>query len=304
MDKFKLAEAFGSVLGEDNIKIDEPMKNHTSFKLGGPADILLTPRDTDHLRSVISICNSQDIPFFIMGNGTNLIVRDKGIRGVVIKIYENFCDYSLEGELLTAGAGLRLSRVANIALDNELAGLEFASGIPGSLGGAVAMNAGAYIGEMKDVVIKTEYMDALGNLIVIEGEDHKFGYRTSIIQQSHGIVISTKMKLKKGNKTEIKNLMDDLNKRRKDKQPLSLPSAGSIFKRPAGYYAGKLIEDSGLRGFRVGGAQVSEMHCGFIVNADNATAEEVINLISHVQRTVKDKFGVQLEREVRIIGES
>ncbi|MCX7710489.1 MAG: UDP-N-acetylmuramate dehydrogenase [Clostridia bacterium] len=303
MNRSETVLAFEKIVGTENVRLNELLKNHTSFKLGGPADIFLTPRNAEQLGRIIGLCNSNQVPFFIMGNGTNLIVRDKGIRGVVIKVFENFREYSVEGEMITAEAGLLLSQVANIALENELAGFEFASGIPGTLGGAVTMNAGAYIGEMKDVVCKTEYMDREGNLKTLEGEAHQFAYRKSFIQEAGGIVLKTQLRLKKGIKADIKNLMDDLNQRRKDKQPLHMPSAGSVFKRPEGYFAGKLIEDCGLRGFRLGGAEVSEMHCGFIVNADNATAEDVLKLIAHIQKAVKEKFGVMLEREVRIVGE-
>lgn len=303
MNKMELSGTFKEVLGESNVRVGEPMKAHTSFKLGGPADIFLIPQDEKQLSRVIKICNLNSTPFIVIGNGTNLIVRDKGIRGVVIKVQDKFCDYCVHGEILTAGAGLLLSRVADIALESGLTGFEFASGIPGTLGGAVAMNAGAYIGEMKDVVVKTEFLDSAGERHTVEGEGHQFGYRTSFIQKVGGIVTRSWLQLRKGSKSEIKVLMDDLNKRRKEKQPLQMPSAGSVFKRPAGYFAGKLIEDSGLKGCRLGGAEVSTMHCGFIVNADNATAEDVVKLIAHVQEVVKDKFGIELEREVRIIGE-
>ncbi len=291
------------IVGPENLKADEPLKNHTSFKLGGPVDFFVTPEGREQLMEVIKLCRAESLPYYIMGNGTNLIVRDKGLRGVVIKIFEKFKAYSVEGEVITAEAGLLLSEVANVALKHGLAGLEFASGIPGTLGGAVAMNAGAYIGEMKDVVVRTEFIDKNGEPGVVEGEEHHFGYRKSFIQETGGIVLRSQLKLKKGNKAEIKALMGDLNQRRRDKQPLKMPSAGSVFKRPPGYFAGKLIEDCGLKGYRLGGAEVSPMHCGFIVNADNATTEDVVNLIRHIQRVVKEKFGVELEREVRIIGE-
>lgn len=303
MDKKNIARLILDVVGPKNIKIDEPMKKHTSFKIGGPADVFVTPSSPEQLAGIINICMEHGIPKFIMGNGSNLVVRDKGIRGIVIKLSDNFNKCSAQDDIIYAEAGILLSKVANFAAENDLGGLEFASGIPGSLGGAVAMNAGAYGGEMKDVVISTEYMDENGRIFCAEGEEHQFGYRSSFVQSQKVIVLSCKMKLKKGNFSEIKSLMSDLNQRRKDKQPLEMPSAGSVFKRPNGFFTGKLIEDCGLKGFRIGGAEVSSKHCGFIVNADNATASDVINLITYVQGLVKESFGVELKTEVRIVGE-
>lgn len=303
MDKEKYIKVFEELLGKESVKLDEPMKNHTSFKVGGPADILLTPASASELSEVIKLCYRDKLPIFIMGNGTNLLVSDKGIRGVVIKICDNLNGYSVKGECIEAFGGILLSTLSNIALLNELSGLEFASGIPGTLGGAVAMNAGAYGGEIKDVVIETEFIDRTGNSVVIRGEEHQFGYRTSFIQKQSGFVVKSVLKLKKGDKAAIKALMDDLNWRRKDKQPLEMPSAGSVFKRPEGYFAGKLIEDCGLRGYSIGGAQVSVKHCGFIVNSGNATFKDIIDLVRHIQKTVKDKFNVELQTEIRIVGE-
>jgi UDP-N-acetylmuramate dehydrogenase len=209
----------------------------------------------------------------------------------------------IKDDIIEAEAGLLLSKISNIALENELSGFEFASGIPGTLGGAVTMNAGAYGGEMKDVIIKTEYMDTNGNIEVIEGEKHGFGYRTSFIQKQQGIVLKSTIRLIKGNRTEIKSLIDDLTQKRTDKQPLEMPSAGSVFKRPEGHYTGKLVEDCGLRGYRIGDAEVSTKHCGFIVNTGNATADDVLNLIEHIKTQVAQRFGVNLQTEVRIVGE-
>lgn len=299
----KLVKLLEEVLETGSIKIDEPLKNHTSFKLGGPADIFVSPGSEKELSDTIKLCTAEFVPYLILGNGTNLIVRDKGIRGVVINVKEAFRDYSIDKNRITAGAGLLLSEVSNIACENELGGLEFASGIPGTLGGAVAMNAGAYGGEMKDVVTKTWYVDKFGTEQVVEGEEHKFGYRKSIIQENGGIVVKAEMRLRPGAKCDIKALVDDFGERRKQKQPLELPSAGSVFKRPEGYFAGKLIEDCGLRGFSIGGAEVSAKHCGFIVNRSNASTDDVLNLISHVQKVVKEKTGVFLETEVKIVGE-
>lgn len=303
MNKVLIYEQVKDIVGIQNIKIDEPMKKHTSFKLGGNADILVTPRNVEELKDIMIICKTEKLPYIIMGNGTNLIVRDKGIRGIVIKLFDKFESYSIDGEVIKASAGTLLSKISNIALKHGLSGLEFASGIPGTLGGAVAMNAGAYGGEMKDVVIKTEYMDIDGQIKVVEGNEHQFGYRSSFIQNKELIVLKSYMKLVEIDKQKIKEKMNDLNSRRKNVQPLDMPSAGSVFKRPEGFFAGKLIEDCGLRGFRIGGAEVSNKHCGFIVNTGNATTLDVLNIIRHVQDTVMTNFGVELKTEVKVVGE-
>lgn len=303
MNKEQIAKLLENMVGAQNLKINEEMKNHTTFKVGGSADILVLPDNAEKLCNIVRLCIREQIPYFNMGNGSNLIVRDKGIRGIVIKLFDNFNKYEVRDNIIEAEAGILLSRISNVALEHGLSGLEFASGIPGTLGGAVAMNAGAYGPEMKDVVIKTEYMDQSGNIHVVNGTEHEFGYRTSFIQKSGGIVLKSQMKLTKSDTKEIKKLMGELNKRRKESQPLELPSAGSIFKRPEGFYTGRLIEDCGLKGFSIGGAQVSNKHCGFIVNTGNATANDIISLIKYVQTTVKSKFGVELQTEVKIVGE-
>ncbi len=303
MQKELAAELISNIVGRENVFIDEPMWKHTSFKVGGNADLMVLPQNTDQLIDIVRICMEREYPFLVMGNGTNLIVKDKGIRGIVIKTYEGLQNYKVYDDFIEAESGILLSKLANIALENSLTGLEFASGIPGTLGGAVTMNAGAYYGEMKDVVVWTKYLDRQGLVKELEGEQHQFGYRTSFIQTNGGIVLKSRLKLKKGNSSEIKALMDDLDKRRKDKQPLDMPSAGSVFKRPTGYYAGQLIENCGLRGYTIGGAQISTKHCGFIVNKGNATAEDVIALIKLVQEKVKSKFGVELQTEVKVVGE-
>ena len=303
MEKEKYIKLLGNIAGEENVKADEPMKKHTSFKIGGPADFLVTPCSVQSLCEVIKLCKKENLPIFIMGNGTNLLVSDKGIRGVVVKIYDNLNRYTVKGDCIEAYGGILLSKLSNIALENELTGLEFASGIPGTLGGAVAMNAGAYGGEMKDVVVETEFIDKDGNLKIIRGDEHQFGYRTSFIQKQSAIAVRSVIQLKKGERAAIKALIDDLTARRQDKQPLEMPSAGSVFKRPEGYFAGKLIEECGLRGYSIGGAQVSEKHCGFIVNKGNATSKDIIDLIRHIQKTVKEKFGVDLQTEIRIVGD-
>ncbi len=303
MDSTYAAGLLAGLAGSENVVTDEPMKNHTSFKVGGPADILVTPEDADGLVRVYRACIREDIPVFVMGNGTNLIVRDKGIRGVVIKISDNLSRYEVREDTISAGAGILISRLSRIALEQGLSGLEFAEGIPGTLGGAVFMNAGAYIGEMADVVLKTEYLDKQGRIAVLEKEAHLFGKRSSFIQAEGGIALKVDLKLKKGDRAKIKGLMDDFNRQRREKQPLELPSAGSIFKRPEGYYAGKLVQDCGLRGYGIGGAEVSSKHCGFIVNTGNATADDIIKLIKHIRAEVRQKYGVELQTEVRIVGE-
>lgn len=303
MDRESTVDYFVSLLGERNVRIDEPMSNHTSFKLGGPADILVTPQSKEQLLHILDYCKKNTIPFYIIGNGSNLVVRDKGIRGLVIKLFKNFNDIKVEGRVICAQAGALLSTIAYTAYENGLEGFEFAHGIPGCLGGAVTMNAGAYGGEIKDVVFKTDFINENGEVITIKDEEHQFSYRDSYIQKNHGVVIRSWIKLRDGNKEEIKARMEDLLQRRKDKQPLEMPSAGSVFKRPEGFYAGKLIEDCGLRGYSIGGAQVSEKHCGFIVNTGNAKTQDVLDLIAHIQSKVKDKFNVDLNTEVRIIGE-
>jgi len=298
-----VVDYFIKVAGTENIFIDEPMKKHTSFKLGGPADILVTPHSKEQLVLVLGYCNKNSIPFYVIGNGTNLLVRDKGIRGVVIKIFNNYNEIKVEGNVICAEAGALLSRIANTAYDNSLTGFEFAHGIPGTLGGAVTMNAGAYGGEMKDVVYMTEFVNKDGKIVTIKNDEHKFSYRDSSIQRSQGVVLKSWIKLEKGNKQDIKARMEELMKKRKDKQPIEMPSAGSVFKRPEGHFAGKLIEDCGLRGFNIGGAQVSPKHCGFIVNTGTATTQDVLNLVNTIQKNVKDKFNVDMHTEVRIIGE-
>ncbi|NLD46220.1 MAG: UDP-N-acetylmuramate dehydrogenase [Clostridiaceae bacterium] len=303
MNKELIYQAVASITDEKNIKIDEPMRCHTSFKVGGPADLLVAPASSEELSRIIKYCKKEDVPIFVMGNGTNLLVTDKGIRGVVVKIFDNFNKYTVKDNVIEAYGGALLSSVSKAALKNELTGLEFASGIPGTIGGAVAMNAGAYGGEMKDVVVETEYMDKDGEVRLIKGEEHEFAYRTSFIQKQHGIVLKSRLRLKAGNRSEIEKLMEDLTYRRRDKQPLEMPSAGSVFKRPEGYFAGKLIEDCGLRGYSIGGAQVSFKHCGFIVNNGNADSRDVLNLVKFIQERVKEKFGVELLTEIRIIGE-
>ena len=302
MNKFDTAELIRRIPGV-SAAIDEPMSGHTSFRIGGPADVFARPSDIAGLSEVLRICRESKVPAMIMGNGTNLIVRDKGIRGVVIQLTDNMCRYEVKEEEITADAGILISRLSKIALEHGLAGLEFAEGIPGTLGGAVTMNAGAYDGDMSTVVKSTEYLGDDGRVQLLDNEQHRFGKRSSIIQSTGGVVLRSVISLKKGDKEKIKEKMDDYHARRCEKQPLDMPSAGSIFKRPEGYFAGKLVQDCGLRGFRIGGAEVSCLHCGFIVNTGEATAQDVITLIRHIQDMVFDKYGVKLQTEVKITGE-
>ncbi len=282
---------------------NEPMKHHTSFRVGGPADVFVQPHGIAELAFVLKVCHRHGVDPMVIGNGTNLLVSDAGISGVVVQIGENMAEVSTSGSTISAQAGVSLAKLAATALRNSLTGLEFASGIPGTLGGAVAMNAGAYGGEMKDVITHVVCLDQQGSKVSLSHSEMLFGYRSSIVATKGYIVAHVEMELKPGEPNQIKALMNDLNSRRREKQPLHLPSAGSVFKRPPGYFAGKLIQDAGLKGFRIGDAQVSELHSGFIVNLGQATATDVLRLIRHVQAEVKRQFGVDLETEVRIVGE-
>jgi UDP-N-acetylmuramate dehydrogenase len=288
---------------EEQILLNESMKKHTSFRIGGPADIMVVPHDSEQVKTAIEIFKAHNIPYFIMGRGSNLLVRDKGIRGGVIKLADGFSKAKVTDRQIQAQAGILLSSLSNLALRAELTGLEFASGIPGTLGGAVAMNAGAYGGEIKDVIEKVIVLDENQKVLSFTNSEMNFGYRKSIVQNTKMIVLEVYMTLEKGNYQESKEKIKELTKRRREKQPLNYPSAGSTFKRPVGYYAGKLIQDSGLKGMRVGNAQISELHSGFIINMGDATAEDVIKLIEKVKTRVYDRFGVNLEPELKIIGE-
>lgn len=303
MNNNKIENKFCTCLGSDNVKLQEPMSKHTTFRIGGPADFYLCPHSTKEVQQTIQICKEENLPYFILGNGSNLLVSDKGYRGAIIRLWKNFSDISVKDCCITAKAGALLSKVAAEALEEGLTGMEFASGIPGTIGGAVFMNAGAYGGEMKDIIKEVKVLDDQGEVRVLSNEEMKLGYRTSIVKEKGYTVLSAVLQLKKGDVSVIRETMEDLKNRRTSKQPLDMPSAGSTFKRPEGYFAGKLIMDSGLRGFSVGGAQVSEKHCGFVVNKGGATAEDVTALIREVQRRVKEKFGVELETEVRFLGE-
>ena len=303
MNKEYIYKNLLNIVDKENVKIDEPMKKHISFRVGGPADILVKPTTEKQLSDIIRLIKKENVPYLIIGNGSNLLIKDGGIRGVVIEISNNFNKFEIEGTTIKIQAGALLSVVGKAVLREELKGFEFAAGIPGTLGGALAMNAGAYGGEMKDIVKSVRVMNTDGDIFEFTNEQMEFEYRRSIISKTDYIVLSTEIELEKGNYDEIKATMLDFTQRRVTKQPLSLPSAGSTFKRPVGQFAGKLIEDSGLRGLTLRGAQVSEKHCGFVVNLGNANAKDLLELMYVVKSTVNAKFGIMLEEEVKILGE-
>lgn len=299
----EIIKKFCDLLGEERVFTGEAMSRHTTFKIGGPADYFLMPdKDTDVGR-IVKICKESAIPYFILGNGSNLLVGDGGYRGAVIQIYKNMSAVTVEGTEITVQAGALLSSVAAAAKNAALTGFEFAGGIPGTMGGAVVMNAGAYGGEMKDVLTEVTVMDEEGEIVTLPADNLELGYRTSIIKTAGYIVLEAKLQLKEGNPEVIRETMKDLTIRRTTKQPLEYPSAGSTFKRPEGYFAGKLIMDSGLAGYQVGGAQVSEKHCGFVINAGGATARDVRTLMDNVRDIVYKKYGVTLEPEVKFLGD-
>lgn len=289
--------------GEENVLFDEPMKKHTTFRIGGNADCFVIPKTKEQIQAVVRLCESKKVPYYFLGNGSNLLVSDQGYRGVIINIYKNQNHINIEGNRITAQAGALLSKIAKEALNASLTGFEFAAGIPGTLGGAVVMNAGAYGGEMKQVLVSAKVLSREGEILTLTNEELKLGYRTSVIPGGGYLVLEAELELKPGDKEEIKSRMDDLAARRSSKQPLEFPSAGSTFKRPEGYFAGKLIMDSGLRGYSVGDAAVSEKHCGFVINKGSATAKEVLGLIRHVQEEVFRQFGVKMETEVKMLGD-
>lgn len=288
-------------IGKDRTLKDELMSNHTSFKIGGPADIFVKVKDLTELKYIINISKDNNIPLTIIGNGTNLLVKDNGIRGITVKL--DFKDIEINGEEIEAGAGVQLPVLAKKALENELSGLEFASGIPGTVGGAIKMNAGAYGGEFKDIVLETTYLDSEFNVKTISNQEHKFSYRYSIFDETDDIIISTKLKLQKENKEIIKNKMEENAAKRREKQPIDFPNAGSVFKRKNEYIAAEIIDKCGLKGYNIGDACVSEKHAGFIINKGKATAEDVLKLIEHIKSTVKKKYKIDLELEIKVIGE-
>lgn len=298
----KFEEDLEKLLGREKILYNEPMKKHTTFRVGGEAEYFLMPSSVEEIQAVLELLKEYQIPFLTVGNGSNLLVGDKGLEGAVLHLGRNFSDIRIEGTKVCAQAGALLSAIANQAAKAELTGLEFAAGIPGSLGGAVTMNAGAYGGEMQQVIESVCVLTEDGQVKTISKENMEFGYRHSIVPKEKLIVLSAEFTLQKGVEAEIRAQMDDLAKRRREKQPLEFGSAGSTFKRPEGYFAGKLIMDAGLAGFTIGGARVSEKHCGFVINGGDATAQDVIDVMEHVKKTVKEKFSVELEPEVRFAG--
>ena len=301
MNKELIKESLINIAGEDNVKIDEDMKKHTTFKAGGKAAFLVTPDSEEKVKGLIRFFNENEIANYIIGNGSNLLVRDEGFDGVILEIGSKLSEVVVNENKITAQAGALLSKTANQAYKSGLSGMEFASGIPGSVGGGVAMDAGAYGGELKDIVETVTMCDENGDEITLTVDEMDFSYRHSIVQDKNYIVLSATFALTPKEPEKILETMNDLNQRRRDKQPLEYPSAGSTFKRPEGYFAGKLIQDAGLKGYSVGGACVSEKHSGFIINKGGATATDIITLIGDVQKIVKDKFGVELEPEVKIL---
>lgn len=297
-----MREIFENILGAENVLENEEMSKHTTFRIGGEAEYFLMPDSAEKLSRLLCELNRVKMPYFILGNGSNLLVGDEGIDGAVISLCKRMSNIKCEGSELYAECGVLLSRVASEALKNELCGFEFASGIPGTVGGAVYMNAGAYGSEMSGIVKSVDYADKSGRIQTVDSADCGFGYRKSVFAERGDIILGCRLSLEKGRAEDIRAEMNELTKRRVTKQPLDKPSAGSVFKRPEGYFAGGLIEQAGLKGFSIGGAQVSEKHAGFIINTGGATAADVIKLIRHIQKTVFDQFGVMLETEIKTVG--
>ena len=303
MNKYnKFVGLFNEFYDINDIKIDEKLSEYVNFKVGGPADILLIPNSKEQVIKSIKICKENNIPFYLIGNGSNILVRDGGFRGVVLSL-KNVKNIYVDGEKIEAECGVMLKEVSDKAIENSLTGFEFACGIPGTIGGAVFMNAGAYDGEISKVIESAEVIDENCNIIRLSREELDFGYRSSLVMKKGYTVLSAVFKLEKGQVKTLKELIEDLTNKRESKQPLEYPSAGSTFKRPTGYFAGKLIQDAGLKGYSIGGAAVSEKHSGFVINKGNATAKDITDLIKHIQDEVKKQFGVDLHPEVRIIGE-
>lgn len=290
-------------MGPGDVLIDEPMCNHTTFKIGGAADVYVTPDSPERVIAAVKICRDLDVPYFIVGRGSDLLVGDKGFRGVIICTADAFDDLSVDGERMVCQSGVTLTDAAEMACALGLTGLEFACGIPGTVGGAVFMNAGAYDGQISDVLEEARVLTPDGEVLDLKNDELELGYRTSRVNTEGLVVLSATFHLSRGDEEAIRARMDDLTTRREERQPLELPSAGSTFKRPEGYFAGKLISDAGLQGYRVGGAEVSQKHAGFVVNVDHATASDVRAVISHVQDEVERLNGVRLQPEVRFVGE-
>ena len=297
-----MIETLKQIVGENSILENENMANHTTFKCGGNASLYIAPNSTDELVKVLEVLRNEDYPYMVIGNGSNLLVKDSGYDGAIVEVDKKISEIDVRGEEIIVEAGAKLSKVATIAMENDLAGFEFAHGIPGNMGGAVVMNAGAYGGEMKDVLKWVKVVDQNGETKTLENEELELGYRTSRVMKEKMIVLEACIKLELGVMGDIAEVMALLMSKRKASQPLEYPSAGSTFKRPEGYFAGKLVQDAGMKGYRVGDAMVSDKHSGFVINCGNATATEVIQVIKDVQAKVKEDFGVDLEPEVRIIG--
>ena len=300
MNKYDKLE---EIVGKDKVKYNEKMSKYTTMRVGGPCDCIVFPDEISKIKEVIDFCKNENITFFVIGNGSNLLVKDEGIHGVVIKLGHRFSKIELDGEYILAYAGATMPALSQLAKKNSLKGLEFACGIPGTIGGGVKMNAGAYGSQISDILYEVTYMDEKEEIKTIKNKDCSFGYRKSIFTiNPNYVILSAKFKLERGNIDEIENKMKENSLARKAKQPLEYPNFGSVFKRPEGYFVGKLVDDAGLRGYKIGGAQVSTKHTGFIVNVDNATCKDVLDLIEYVQTTVYNKFNVKLTPEVIIIG--
>ena len=302
MDR-EIQNQFGKVVGSDNVDAEAPMSEHTTFRIGGPATYLVTPHSVKELIKVIEICQEEDMSYMILGRGSNLLVGDKGYDGVMIRIYKNMSQVEVDGTIIEAEAGALLSKIAKVALNHQLTGMEFAAGIPGTLGGGIVMNAGAYGGELKDILLDVTVLTEDGQVKVLEASELELGYRSSNVAVNEYTILKARLQLASGKEAEIRGLMDDLQGRRSSKQPLEYPSAGSIFKRPKDNFAGKLIMEAGLQGYYRGGAQVSKKHAGFIINTGEATAKDVVELIEYIIRIVRRNTDITLETEVKLVGD-
>ena len=299
--KEEIVRELYAIAGEDAVQTAEPMKNHTTFRVGGPADYFVAPHTEEEIRKIVALCEEKEIPWFVTGNGSNLVVSDEGYHGVILSVYKNFQGIEVEGNRIRAKAGSMLVSISRAAREAGLSGMEFASGIPGTLGGGVRMNAGAYGGEMKDVLLNSEYVSTDGTSGELDNEAMELSYRHSAYENSNLVIPAASVRLAPADRNEIKSTMNDILARRKEKQPLEYPSAGSTFKRPAGYYAAALIDQCGLKGLTVGGAQVSEKHAGFVINRGGASCADVTALMAEIQKRVREQTGVVLEPEVRVI---
>lgn len=285
------------------ILYDEPMSNHTTFKVGGPCDVMIKPTSEEEIINAFKLIKENNLPYLIIGNGSNLLIKDGGLRKVVIKLHDNYSNIQIDGDLVKAQAGALLTKVSKLSMKESLTGMERISGIPGDIGGAITMNAGAYGSEIKDIVESVKVLDTNFNIKIYSNEDMNFRYRNSRVQDDNLLVLEVIFRLKKAEKSDIEEIYKDVTEKRTTKQPLEYPSAGSTFKRPEGYFAGKLIDDSGLRGYRYKDAQISEKHCGFVINRGNANCEQILKVINHVRETVYKNYNVNLETEVKILGE-